>query len=249
MYSERGGMTFYSFRSKKAEFERKRTEFASPSPPTGTRLQKVSLHEGRGRGKSKERMIERGRFSIYLRSIFRTITLSFSFFSFQREKRKVGTNSIIFRIFFRPSIVSRFILTYPLFPRDPKERTKSRVAAFLFLPLSFRRGETGLGVTRGHPYIGSSPTIYCTVEKSRRKERRDKNKGSEKERVSNFNVFPPPSYRTGSDPWLEKGARFCPVSLEERFEGTLIRIFHGCSRFRLARRQHSPPTLPYVSPC
>lgn len=148
-------MTFYSFHSKKAEFERKRTEFASPSPPTGTRLQKVSLHEGRGRGKSKERMIERGRFSVYLRSIFRTITLSFSFFSLQREKRKVGTNSIIFRIFFRPSIVSRFILT-PLFPEDPRERTKSRVAAFLYLPLSFRRGETGLGVTRGHPYIGST---------------------------------------------------------------------------------------------
>lgn len=240
-------MTFYSFHSKKAEFERKRTEFASPSPPTGTRLQKVSLHEGRGRGKSKERMIERGRFSVYLRSIFRTIILSFSFFSLQREKRK--KNSIIFRIFFRPSIVSRFILT-PLFPRDPKERTKSRVAAFLFLPLSFRRGETGLGRHQGSPvYWINDPTIYYTVEKSRRKERRDKNEGSEKERVSNFNVFPPPSYRTGSDPWLEKGARFCPVSLEERFEGTLIRIFHGCSRFRLARRQHRPPTLPYVSPC
>lgn len=240
-------MTFYSFHSKKAEFERKRTEFASPSPPTGTRLQKVSLHEGRGRGKSKERMIERGRFSVYLRSIFRTITLSFSFFSLQREKRK--KNSIIFRIFFRPSIVSRFILT-PLFPRDPRERTKSRVAAFLYLPLSFRRGETGLGVTRGHPYIGSTiPRSIIRWKSPGEKRGGIRIRGARKRefRISTF--FP--RLRIGRDriPWLEKGARFCPVSLEERFEGTLIRIFHGCSRFRLARRQHRPPTLPYVSPC
>lgn len=128
-----------------------------------------------------------------------------------------GTSNIFCRISFHPSVFTS------LFPRDPRERTKSRVAAFLFLPLplsfSLRGGETGVGVTRGHPYIGSSPTIYYTMEKSGKKERTRRERiriKEERDREREFRIstfFPRLRIESGLIREWKRGSDFARVSL------------------------------------
>lgn len=129
-----------------------------------------------------------------------------------------GTSNIFCRISFHPSVFTS------LFPRDPRERTKSRVAAFLFLLFlslssSLRGGETGVGVTRGHPYIGSSPTIYYTMEKSGKKERTRRERiriKEEREREREFRIstfFPRLRIESGLIREWKRGSDFARVSL------------------------------------
>lgn len=145
------------------------------------------------------------------------------------------------------------------FPRDPRERTKSRVAAFLFLPLplsfSLRGGETGVGVTRGHPYIGSSPTIYYTMEKSGKKERTRRERiriKEEREREREFRIstfFPRLRIESGLIREWKRGSDFARVSLVDSNISRLLAFPVGTETTQASYFTRTYPRVDDASRC